>query len=72
MFPPTVILLQHAFNSDSTQQVLIHLFINSIDIYYEQGIVPRTVGYAKKCNNGYFGTVTDKEKNQYFSELNCL
>lgn len=42
------------------------------EIYYEQGIVPRTVGYAKKCNNGYFGTVTDKEKNQYFSELNCL
>lgn len=48
------------------------IFIMNKKIYYEQGIVPRTVGYAKKCNNGYFGTVTDKEKNQYFSELNCL
>lgn len=30
--PPTAILLQNAFNFNSTQQVLIHLFISSTDI----------------------------------------
>lgn len=30
-----------------------------------KGIVPRTVSYTEKYNNGYFGTVADKkERNQ--------
>lgn len=42
-------------------------------MYYEQGIVPRTVGYTEKYSNGYFSTGADKkERNQYFSEFNYL
>lgn len=72
---PTVILVQYAFPLTSIQQVLIHLSINptSNGIYYEEGIVPRTVTYTEKYHNGYFNTVADtKREKQYFSELNYL
>lgn len=72
---PTVFLVQYAFHLTSIQQVLIHLSINATNtgIYYEEGIVPRTVTYTEKYNNGYFNTVADtKREKQYFSELNYL